>query len=164
MVSNFFTIMKLQNQWKRINHKQNAGWQHLSQLKVSAFCSLQKNCQLYEMQQLILGISLPSSGWWSPISYCKKWKVLGAWKQNKNSEEKHWMKEQWCQTFLQLWNCKTRRIPQRINHEQSAGWQHLSQLKASAFCSLQKNCQLYETQQLVLGISSPSSRWWSQPY
>jgi len=30
-------------QWKRISCKQNARWQHLSQLKASAFFSLQKN-------------------------------------------------------------------------------------------------------------------------
>jgi hypothetical protein len=30
-------------QWVRINCKQSARWQHLSQLKASAFFSLQKN-------------------------------------------------------------------------------------------------------------------------
>jgi hypothetical protein len=30
-------------QWKRINCKQNARWQHLSQLKASVFSSLEKN-------------------------------------------------------------------------------------------------------------------------
>jgi hypothetical protein len=30
-------------QWKGINRKQSTRWQHLSQLKVSAFFSLQKN-------------------------------------------------------------------------------------------------------------------------
>jgi hypothetical protein len=45
------------HQWKRINHKQRARWQHLSRLKSSAFFSLQKICYLNETQQLILGIS-----------------------------------------------------------------------------------------------------------
>jgi hypothetical protein len=43
-------------QWKRINRKQSARWQHLSWLKASAFSSLQKISLLYETQQLILGI------------------------------------------------------------------------------------------------------------
>jgi hypothetical protein len=44
-------------QWKRISRKQSARWQYLSQLKASAFFSLQKKIsQLYETHQVILGI------------------------------------------------------------------------------------------------------------
>ncbi len=53
----FFFYLSLIPQWKRINRKQSARWQHLSQLKASAFFSLQKISQQYEMQQPILGIS-----------------------------------------------------------------------------------------------------------
>jgi hypothetical protein len=49
-------VHHLGNQWKRISRKQSARWQHLSRLKASALFFLQKNCQLYEMQQLLLGI------------------------------------------------------------------------------------------------------------
>jgi len=34
--------LKEQGQWKRINRKQSARWQHLSQLKASAFLSLRE--------------------------------------------------------------------------------------------------------------------------
>jgi hypothetical protein len=37
-----FTTLKIR-QWKRINCKQSARWQHPSRLKASAFFSLQKN-------------------------------------------------------------------------------------------------------------------------
>jgi len=36
-------------------------------------------------------------------------------------------------------NCRVFKKRKRISHKQSAGWQHLSWLKASAFISLQKN-------------------------
>jgi hypothetical protein len=36
-------------------------------------------------------------------------------------------------------NCRVFEKRKRISHKQSAGWQHLSWLKASAFISLQKN-------------------------
>ena len=42
-------------QWKGINRKQSARWQHLSRLKVSVFFSLQIFFSCYETQQLILG-------------------------------------------------------------------------------------------------------------
>ena len=45
-----------------------------------------------------------------------------------------------------------------ITRKQSAGWQHLSKLKASAFFSLQKKFSCYETQQLILGTSA--AIWW----
>jgi hypothetical protein len=40
-------ILNTSSQWKTIRHKQNARWQHLSQLKQSSY---------EEMQQLMLGI------------------------------------------------------------------------------------------------------------
>ncbi len=49
-------------QWKGINRKQSTRWQHLSQLKASAFFSLQKNFSCYETQQLILGTG--TAIWW----------------------------------------------------------------------------------------------------
>ncbi len=42
-------------QWKRISRKQSARWLHLSRLKARALF-FKKNCQLYEMQHLILRI------------------------------------------------------------------------------------------------------------
>jgi hypothetical protein len=45
-----------------------------------------------------------------------------------------------------------------INRKQSTRWQHLSQLKASAFFSLQKKFSCYETQQLILGTGT--AIWW----
>jgi hypothetical protein len=60
------TIGQLENwptfQWKGINHKQNTRWQHLSQLKASAFFSLQKKFSCCETQQLILGTG--TAIWW----------------------------------------------------------------------------------------------------
>ncbi len=49
-------------QWKGINHKQSTRWQHLSQLKASAFFSLQFFLVRYETQQLILGTG--TAIWW----------------------------------------------------------------------------------------------------
>jgi hypothetical protein len=48
--------------WKGINRKQSTRWQHLSQLKASAFFSLQKIFNYYETQQLILGTG--TAIWW----------------------------------------------------------------------------------------------------
>ncbi len=48
--------------WKGINRKQITRWQHLSQLKASAFFSLQKIFTCYETQQLILGTG--TAIWW----------------------------------------------------------------------------------------------------
>jgi hypothetical protein len=45
-----------------------------------------------------------------------------------------------------------------INRKQSTRWQHLSQLKARAFFSLQKYFSCYETQQLILGTGT--AIWW----
>jgi len=44
-----------EDQWKRISCKKIARWQHLTQLKVSASLSLQRN-SCSDMQQLILVI------------------------------------------------------------------------------------------------------------
>jgi len=52
---------KMLFQWKRINGKQSARWQHLSQLKASAFFSLQKNLVVKEYNNLYLGLVMPSS-------------------------------------------------------------------------------------------------------
>ncbi len=49
-------------EWKGINRKQSTRWQHLSQLKASAFFSLQKIFSCYETQQLILGTG--TAIWW----------------------------------------------------------------------------------------------------
>ena len=46
-----------------------------------------------------------------------------------------------------------------INRKQSTRWQHLSQLKASVFFSLQIFFSFYETQQL--GLVLPSGGWQS---
>ncbi len=43
-------------QWKGINRKQSTRWKNLSQLKASAFFSLQIYFSCYEKQQQILGI------------------------------------------------------------------------------------------------------------
>ncbi len=50
------------SQWKGINRKQSTRWQHLSQLKASAFFSLQNIFSCYEPQQLILGTG--AAIWW----------------------------------------------------------------------------------------------------
>jgi hypothetical protein len=55
-----------------------------------------------------------------------------------------------CSTTLQEWT--------GINRKQSTRWQHLSQLKASAFFSLRKNFSCYETEQLILGTGT--AIWW----
>ncbi len=49
-------------QWKGINCKQSTRWQHLSQLKASAFFSLQFFYSFYKTQQLILGTG--TAIWW----------------------------------------------------------------------------------------------------
>jgi len=55
-------------QWKGINRKQSTRWQHLSQLKASAFFSLQKNFSCHETQQLILGTG--TAIWWMTEPHC----------------------------------------------------------------------------------------------
>ncbi len=57
-------------EWKGINHKQSTRWQHLSQLKASAFFSLQKIFSCYETQQLILGTG--TAIWWVTEPHLKK--------------------------------------------------------------------------------------------
>jgi hypothetical protein len=57
-------------QWKGINCKQITRWQHLSQLKASAFFSLKKIFTCYETQQLILGTG--TAIWWVTESHCTK--------------------------------------------------------------------------------------------
>jgi hypothetical protein len=47
-------------QLKGINHKQSARWQHLSQLKASAFFSLQENSVVMKHSNLYLGLVMPS--------------------------------------------------------------------------------------------------------
>ncbi len=54
-------------QWMRINCKQSYRWQHLSQLKASAFFSMQKNSCM-QCNNLHSGLVTPSCGWWSPIA------------------------------------------------------------------------------------------------
>ncbi len=50
----------------------------------------------------------------------------------------------------------------RISHKQSARWQHLSRLKASAFFSLQTNfASCMKCNNLYSGLVMPSSGWWS---
>ncbi len=45
----------------------------------------------------------------------------------------------------------------RISHKQSARWQHLSRLKASAFYSLQRKLFAKKCNSLYLGLVMPSS-------
>ncbi len=52
--SNLFHLQPLQ--WKRINHKQSAGWEHLSRLKACAFLLEIFFVRCQEMQELILEI------------------------------------------------------------------------------------------------------------
>jgi hypothetical protein len=52
----------LVEQWEGINRKQITRWQHLSQLKASAFFSFLKKISCYETQQLILGTG--TAIWW----------------------------------------------------------------------------------------------------
>ncbi len=54
-------------QWKGINCKQSTRWQHLSQLKASAFFSLQNFLVVMKHSNLYLGLVLPSGGWQSLI-------------------------------------------------------------------------------------------------
>jgi hypothetical protein len=49
----------------------------------------------------------------------------------------------------------------RISHKQSARWQHLSQLKASALFFFQKIVSCMKCNNLYLGLVMPSSGWWS---
>ncbi len=49
-------------QWKRSNRKQGARWQHISQLKASAFCIWKNKLWWFKTQQLILGTG--SAIWW----------------------------------------------------------------------------------------------------
>ncbi len=66
-------------EWKGINRKQSTTrWQHLSQLKASAFFSLQKIFSYYETQQLILGTG--TAIWWLTEPHCTK-NVLLHWSQ-----------------------------------------------------------------------------------
>ncbi len=55
-------LYSTKSQWKGINHKQITRWQHLSQLKASAFFSLQIFFSCYETQQFILGTG--TAIWW----------------------------------------------------------------------------------------------------
>ncbi len=55
------------HEWKRISCKQSARWQHLSQLKTSAFFSLEKKLDAKKCNNTYLGLVRPSGGWWSPI-------------------------------------------------------------------------------------------------
>ncbi len=48
----------------------------------------------------------------------------------------------------------------RISRIQSARWQCLSRLKASAFFSLQKNVSCMNCNNLYSGLVTPSSGWW----
>jgi hypothetical protein len=64
-----FTTLML-SVWKGINRKQSTMWQHLSQLKASAFFSLQKNFSCYKTQQLILGTGIAI--WWLTEPHCYK--------------------------------------------------------------------------------------------
>jgi hypothetical protein len=43
------------NPWKGSNLKQSAKWQHVLQLKASAFCIWQNKLWLFKTQQLLLG-------------------------------------------------------------------------------------------------------------
>jgi len=47
-------------QWKGINRKQSPKWQHLSQLKASAFFSFQKKLVVMKHSNLYLGLVMPS--------------------------------------------------------------------------------------------------------
>jgi hypothetical protein len=49
-------------QWKRINHKQIAGWQHVSQLKASAFLFEIFLLGVKKYNNLYLRLVTPSSG------------------------------------------------------------------------------------------------------
>jgi len=75
-----FTQARKQYIWGGINCKQSTRWQHLSQLKASAFFSLQKKI-CYETQQLILGTG--TAIWWVTEPHCR-----GHWwwqfKKNEN--------------------------------------------------------------------------------
>jgi hypothetical protein len=56
-------IKETADKWKRINRKQSARWQHLSQLKPSAFFSLQKHLvSCMKRNSLYSGLVTPSSG------------------------------------------------------------------------------------------------------
>ncbi len=50
-------------QWKRINRKQVARWQHLSRLKASAFLFEIILLGLKKYYNLYLRLLMPSSGW-----------------------------------------------------------------------------------------------------
>ncbi len=67
-------------QWKGINRKQSTRWQHLSQLKASAFFTLQNFFSCYETQQLILGTG--TAIWWVTEPHCLNTKIYllrGIW-------------------------------------------------------------------------------------
>ena len=49
-------------QWKRINRKQSARWEHPSRLKASAFFSLRKKLVVKEHNNLYLGLVTPFKG------------------------------------------------------------------------------------------------------
>ncbi len=69
-------------QWKGINREQSTTWQHLSQLKASAFFSLQIFLVVMKHSNLYLGLVLPSEGWQSLIeekltaSFCRQGPML----------------------------------------------------------------------------------------
>jgi len=56
-------------QWKGINRKQSMRWQHLSQLKASAFFSFQFFLVFMKHSNLYLRLVLPSGGWQSHIGF-----------------------------------------------------------------------------------------------
>ncbi len=54
---------RLMMQWKRINRKQSARWQHLTRLKASAFFSLQKDLvSCMKCNNFYSGLVMPSRG------------------------------------------------------------------------------------------------------
>ncbi len=57
--------------WKGINHKQSTRWQHLSQLKASAYFSLQNCLVVMKHSNLYLGLVLPSGRWQCLIEFLK---------------------------------------------------------------------------------------------
>jgi hypothetical protein len=82
-----------------------------------------------------------------PAASWRSWRVSGS------------RPETWCQChktffFIEIqWK--------RISHKQSARWQHLSRLKASAFFFLQKIVSCMKCNNLYSGLVTPSSGWCS---
>ncbi len=63
-----YSSWRIMPQWKRINCKHSARWQHLSQLKASAFLSEIFLLGVKKHNNLYLRLVMPSSGWYSPIA------------------------------------------------------------------------------------------------